>query len=43
VRVHIEFDEETTAGIKQIVRDEIAMHAANSLTAAVDRRDGSAE
>jgi len=39
VTVHIEFDEDTAAKIKQIVRHEIAMFASESLTAAVYRRD----
>ena len=41
VNVHLEFDEDTTQVLRQLVRDEIAMFAANVLTAAVDRRDGS--
>lgn len=40
VTVRIEFDEDTTARLKQLIRGEIAMFASAALTAAVDRRDG---
>lgn len=40
VTVHLEFDEDTTTRIRQMIREEIAMFASGSLTAAVDRRDG---
>lgn len=39
VKVHIEFDEDTTAIIKRIVRDELAVFAGIATYAAVDRRD----
>lgn len=40
VKVRVEFDDDTTAQIKQLIRDELAMFASGALTAAVDRRDG---
>ena len=42
VKVHIEFDEDTTAKLKWLIREEIAMSASGALTAAVDRRDSPA-
>ena len=39
VTVTLELDSAVVAQIKQLVREEIAMWAAASLTAAVDRRD----
>lgn len=39
VKVRIELDEDTTAVIKQIVRDELAVFAGIVTSAAVDRRD----